>query len=454
MVNQVIPFRENKLTHLFMPIFTGRSASSISMIVNVNPAAPDFDETNHVLSYASKAKMVQIEENPIIAMDPQQKTEEYGYNGRPIKKTKSAASKIASLVKKLSPKKLMSRSNNNAAAEKKRADQTNADRKRKAAPPLVRVPSFSATSTTSYGSQNSMPKTKRMRVVKPSSTQNTMHRSNSASSLTNAENEVKSLKIALSIAQAEIEILKSEKVSLSDELAQVETNIRQEVSEEMEEQLVNAKLHYTNIIDQMKAQARQSVGVFEKRAREERAAAQIDLLLFKVEECEEEMKRQEDSHREEISALKKQHNEALAAHQRQIQSHKEQLKKSNPVAAGGQAEVVETQRLKIQEQEKELEALKKSKTDLIASYESLLADGAEDDNDDDGDDAEEEEEDDDESTESNNDENDSSRAPQYSSNKQSAPKYNMVTRNRAVKRSNTHDRRNRAPLSSISENAH
>jgi len=54
------PYRDSKLTHLFMNHFTGPAAGRTTMIVNVNPAASDFDETQHVLSYASKARAVQI----------------------------------------------------------------------------------------------------------------------------------------------------------------------------------------------------------------------------------------------------------------------------------------------------------------------------------------------------------------------------------------------------------
>ena len=454
-INQVIPFRENKLTHLFMPVFTGRSPSSISMIVNVNPCAPDFDETNHVLSYASKAKMVQIEEKATTGRDIRPQTGEYGYNGRPIKKTKSTTSKIASLVKRLSPKKLMSRSANIETA-KNRADESNADRKRKAGPPL-RALSFNSTSNASTGNQNTAPKTKRMRVIQPSS-QHAMKRSNSSTSLTSSEHELKSLKMALSIAHAELEVLKSERARRAEEheqeLEQLENNIRQEVSEEMEQQLENTKRHYTNIINQMKAQSRQSVGVFEKRAREEKAAEQIDVLLFKVEECEEEMKRQEISHRQELAALDEQHTEELRTRQRELKRLKAQLDKSNRAVAVPQCDgIVEEQRAKIEKQDEEIAALKKSKTDLIASYESLLADDDEDAEEED----EDEESDDDESTENNDDNERSSHAPQRSFKKQSVPKNRMTTRNRVIKgagKRNTKTRERRTPLSSISENAH
>ena len=49
--SHIIPFRESKLTHLFMGHLTSPSASRTTMVVNVNPAVADFDETQHVLSF-------------------------------------------------------------------------------------------------------------------------------------------------------------------------------------------------------------------------------------------------------------------------------------------------------------------------------------------------------------------------------------------------------------------
>lgn len=56
----IVPFRESKLTHMFMNHLTGPAASRTSIIVNVNPAADDYDETQHILSYAATARSVTI----------------------------------------------------------------------------------------------------------------------------------------------------------------------------------------------------------------------------------------------------------------------------------------------------------------------------------------------------------------------------------------------------------
>lgn len=501
--SQVIPFRENKLTHLFMPIFTGRSASSISMIVNVNPAAPDFDETNHVLSYASKAKMVQIEDKPIVARPPQQTFAEYGYNGRPIKKQKTAISRLASLVKKLSPKKFIKRTHSNPNSntsiidenkdnmsntsnsnsnsetnllEAKQVNQVKVERKRKATPPLAGNLSLNDASDTmnisqvynvSNGNGNNERtfETKRMQIVRQDS-QRSMQRSNSSPSLASTNDE-KSLKMALLVAQAEIEALKLEKVQLSEELAHVETNVREEVSDEMEAQIERTKLHYTKIIDQMKAESRQSMGVFEKQAREERAAEQIDLLIFKVEECEEEMKRQGESHSKMIASLKAKHEKEISAQAEEIRSLRAQL--ANASILGSSTSTLEAchkedtmaiQKHKLLEQEKEIAALKRSKEDLIASYESLLENGDDDKDDEDSESDEEGSDDDDLSTgasKKNSNEMRRLRALRKFGNKSSSSKH-TIARSQVAKTSKTKAQSfkvlgQRAPLSSISENA-
>ena len=54
------PYRDSKLTFLFMNHLNGRNACKTAMIVNINPSASDYDETQHVLSYATAAREVLI----------------------------------------------------------------------------------------------------------------------------------------------------------------------------------------------------------------------------------------------------------------------------------------------------------------------------------------------------------------------------------------------------------
>ncbi|CAB9505851.1 Kinesin-like protein [Seminavis robusta] len=405
--SQVIPFRDSKLTHLFMPVLTGRTSSSISMIVNVNPAAPDYDETNHVLSYASKAKMVEIKEFKMPA-------------DRPVKKA-SAVSKVSKLMKRLSPKKLMKRPGGSKDAE----------RKRKAAPGPARIASFNAPSSTNSNSSKDAHKTKKLRGVKPGAACNPPREAVSKLAPGPAnENAMKSLQMALSIANAEVENLKFENSRLTEELGQVEGRVRLEVSAEMDEQLDQTKQYYLEIIEKMKGQSRQSVGVFEKRRREENASEQIDTLLFKVEEAEEEMNRQAKAHTEE-----------LATKQREIDELRASLVEMAALKATGDdnedvEDVVQAQRRKIREQAEELMALEKSKTDLIEAYEKLLA-GEDDDEDETGSDEGDNDNEEDVPGDDDSDDNTDEVHPKY------------MTRNRFAQQKGTNPR---APLSSISAN--
>jgi hypothetical protein len=62
----MVPFRDSKLTHLLMGHLTGHSASQTRMIVNINPSAADFDETQLVLNYADDARSFRIEK-PVVS---------------------------------------------------------------------------------------------------------------------------------------------------------------------------------------------------------------------------------------------------------------------------------------------------------------------------------------------------------------------------------------------------
>lgn len=67
----VVPFRESKLTHLFMSHLRGPSANRTRMIVNVSPAAANFDETQYVLT--TVACNVKISQNIALLSSMQQK---------------------------------------------------------------------------------------------------------------------------------------------------------------------------------------------------------------------------------------------------------------------------------------------------------------------------------------------------------------------------------------------
>jgi len=60
---QVVPFRESKLTHLFSNHLAGPTPGQTAIIVNINPSAKEFDETQHVLAHAAIAQRVHSVDN-------------------------------------------------------------------------------------------------------------------------------------------------------------------------------------------------------------------------------------------------------------------------------------------------------------------------------------------------------------------------------------------------------
>lgn len=76
------PFRESRLTQFFGQHWTSTSAARTVMIVNVNPAASDFDETQHALTYASAAKTLRVGNHS--SCSSKQSEMVYGYDGRRI----------------------------------------------------------------------------------------------------------------------------------------------------------------------------------------------------------------------------------------------------------------------------------------------------------------------------------------------------------------------------------
>ncbi|XP_054160188.1 kinesin-like protein KIF23 [Oppia nitens] len=56
--NKVVPYRDNKLTHLFKSYFEGEG--TVKMVICVNPSASEYDETLHVMKFAETSQEVMI----------------------------------------------------------------------------------------------------------------------------------------------------------------------------------------------------------------------------------------------------------------------------------------------------------------------------------------------------------------------------------------------------------
>ena len=55
---KLVPYRDNKLTHLFKSYFEG--CGLIKMTICVNPSSDDFDETIHVMKFAEATQEVMV----------------------------------------------------------------------------------------------------------------------------------------------------------------------------------------------------------------------------------------------------------------------------------------------------------------------------------------------------------------------------------------------------------
>ncbi|CAG2121733.1 unnamed protein product, partial [Medioppia subpectinata] len=56
--NKVVPYRDNKLTHLFKSYFEGEG--KVKMIICVNPSADNYEETVHVMKFAEHSQDVLV----------------------------------------------------------------------------------------------------------------------------------------------------------------------------------------------------------------------------------------------------------------------------------------------------------------------------------------------------------------------------------------------------------
>jgi len=354
----IIPFRESKITHIFMGHLTGPSAMKTAMIVNVHPSIHDFEETQHVLGYAVSANLI-----PMSAIEgrraPVPEREEYDMNGHrrkplvksasssslptsknrppPPKATSSSGSLLARMVKglkKLSPVKCQKR-----------------NEKRK----VLLPPSHD-------GTDKVEPISKRCRVTEMANMGDP--RSQAIQPVQTAQfwekAEFIEVQEALKAAQEEIKRLVSEKSDLLEDLALQEQQIRGEVSEEMEQRLTAARersqqevermrLHYQRQQEHLQNQTRQ--------AQQQHLDRQLEALMDKVDECEEEMKRMQIDHETQLAECR----DELDVAQKEATARIAELESA--LAAS----------------QEQVQRLKRSKMELVENYEKLLSHEAEED---------------------------------------------------------------------------
>ena len=297
--SDVIPYRESKLTHLFMHHLI--SGGSTSMMVNINPAAADFDETQHVLAYAVAAKIVPINVDEYLKKRNAMGAEgmvTHGLDGRPLKRPATAEcndppqSKIAKLISKFSPKKSLMRINKNIHMNKKRKVEESISK--------VEEPVKSR----GFGR---LPEEQLMSLQPKVNRWQPQSRSNPIKKKSDPEKQLQLLKTQLSIAQAETEVLKNEQKHLQVELQDVESQVRMEAAEEMQVQLQAMRDEYNTMYAKLERKTQPTPSRSTKKAQMDKAQEMMEDLMEKVEECEEEMKRMREEHNEELARVKDQY---------------------------------------------------------------------------------------------------------------------------------------------------
>jgi hypothetical protein len=320
--SSVVPFRESKLTHLFMGHLTGSSASRTSMIVNINPAAADFDETQHVLGYATVARSVRIDKTEFCKV--RRKIQRNGtenifhthdINGRRVVQDKSPPRKLAKIVKKLSPRAALARRREHREAEAK--------------------------------------------MKKDLGPNNAQNKSSSVSGTKRKlEDENIRLNAALEAALNESERLASEAQVLSKKVETCESAIRKELAEEMERQIRFTQIQHEEIVRRLKHQIHTSQVASQsaKKARRDKAEEIIEQYMDKVDECEEEIDRLKAEYEEKIASMEQNFRSELNKKDSEISDLKKVLKEKEQEIARFHNEVASTDSFDLYDEGQSLES--------------------------------------------------------------------------------------------------
>ena len=300
----VVPFRESKLTHLFMGHLTGAAASRTSMIVNINPSIADFDETQHVLSYATDAKSIRISESDynrkrraiLIAGDGTAPLSQPNQEGK-----KSPPRKIARFVKKLSPRAALARMKEQKQEKKRKLKESQETHKGVSKAKIAQLDKKGG-----YKAKFGNGKNKQL------------------------ESEIEKLRNQLVKSKDEVERYQNEAITLRGKLVRCEADIRKELYEETEHYHQCIHQQHNEIVARLKQQVTAASHTPSKSTRKvqiDKADAMIDELMDKVDECEEEMIRMAESHQEETTRLKKCFSEELAKKEEEMQSSKKDFQR-------------------------------------------------------------------------------------------------------------------------------
>jgi len=317
----VVPFRGSKLSHLFMNHLTGASNGKTVMIVNVNPSAADFDETQHVLSYAVVAKNVKIDaaeyNKKVSVMSSFQggslkacyDSDKEGGGSRKRNadrlKENSASRKLAKIAAgslKFSPKVLAKKS-------KKITKQDSSGNHQTLGPLSTNFEKYSKP-VDGTGEQNSLNQDAFVKEVE-------------TKKISTIEHENRILLEEVETLKGKIILLQNEVCFLKDELVNKEFEIRAEVGDEFESQMSKIREQYETIRKQQEQQDKDSHTSIliqsTKKIQQDKAEDFVDDLIDKIEECEEELQRLRSTHQEELDRFRKTHKKDIKSKEIEIE---------------------------------------------------------------------------------------------------------------------------------------
>ena len=320
----VVPFRGSKLSHLFMNHLTGASTGKTAMIVNVNPAAADFDETQHVLSYAVVAKNVRINSEDYqkkisvisaykgVAHKASYDSDNDGRKKRSADRSKenSASRKVAKIAEgalRFPPliiaKKIESATKQGGSDQVHRSasefSKENFDQLLEKSSKLIETNLCLEAELESYRKQALV-----------------IHSAELLKSST-LEHENKMLIEEIDSLKERLIATQEETFSLKNELTNKEFEIRAEVGDEFEKQIAKIREQYEGMRRQQEQHEQDNntsiLVQSTRKIQQDRAEDLIDDLMDKIEDCEEELQRMRESHNGELEKLMKAHRKALKA---------------------------------------------------------------------------------------------------------------------------------------------
>nr|CCA19026.1 kinesinlike protein putative [Albugo laibachii Nc14] len=299
-LQKIVPFRQSKLTKLFQESFVGRDSGPLVMIVAVNPSIQEFDETLRTLKYSAVAReLVRPKQNA----SPSKKTKlAYNLDGRLLKRSRvGSARPVVSLLKVEAEQEIKPARESaldDAFAGESGVLEASACAKVDVVQPQIEPRGFG------------QPKERKDAETQTMET--------FASESENRELEQCNLTLRKRIAELEAESLR------------LEVDIRQEVASEMAQQLRQFKEQFKEQYKTQHGADKENIGACidmtidsdstEKESLSDivdpesaKAPLSVCRLRNQLQECEEEMKRMQNRHKEELieSAKKFKHRKSL-----------------------------------------------------------------------------------------------------------------------------------------------